>query len=260
MTCQDSLQASSPNEKLFAHVPEYEYDRIKLEGLMYQFWRPALIEAERSRIRQTWFDYRHIHPVLRSFVFVREYDLAFTRAHRRYFGDVSDPTRSIPRARPLYRRKARTIVRILNCMHLIDELGCPYDSYFDAAFDHMMQDRGYETYWRKSVEYFQGIELPPLVNLVDARSLISGQAMFERRNSYRLRLPEHPHYRAENWSGSANQRFCADWLIQTVRNREDRDWALARLVYEVGLLREHEIARALSLDAVKRVRAIRSQL
>ena len=209
---------------------------------MYQFWRPKAVERERSRIHQTWFDYRHIHPVLRSFVFIREFDLAHQRAYRRYYGEAKDGEDSPRNVHvPLYRRKPKQIVMTINMMHVVDELGFPYDSFFDAAFDYVIQDRGFQGW---TSEYMQELRLPPLSVLVDAGTAISAAKAFERRNIYRMRLPEHPHYRAENWRNTYNQRSCAKWLINMARQRGegDRLYTLARLVYEAGLLRENEIA------------------
>jgi len=233
-------------------------DWIVLEGLMYQFWKPDIVTAERKRIRQTWFDYRHLHPVMRSFVFVHEYNEAYKRAYKRHYGKPKEIGGDLfaGAKTSLYKRNAHTLAITLSRMHLIDELGCPYDSYFNAAFDHFMIEKSYAD-WRTGHKHLDRMPLPPLVMLADASSMISSQKAFEHRNVFKLRLPKHPHYFASNWSGTANQKACAKWLINTVRQRVDRDVALARLAYEEDLLREKEIVKYLSLDAVKSMRVIR---
>lgn len=238
-------------------------DRLDLDVLMYKYWRKDVVTAERKRIRQTWFDYRHIHPVLRSFLFLKEHDLAYTRAHKRFYGVVRDQSRTLPgrgRSKPLYKRKPRSIIMTLRAMHLVDELGCPYDLFFDAAFNHFMQDRGFETVWRTKAPGLQNAELPPLTVLADASSLISVQRTFENRNSYKLRLPKHDHYLIRNWIGSPNQKDCAKWLIDATQGRPDRHIALARLVYEAEMLRETEVARRLGIETVSKMRDIRTSI
>ena len=259
-----SREVRDLNQELFGHVIEAEMGRLDFDALMYKFWRRDMITAERKRIRQTWFDYRHIHPVLRSFAFLKEYELAHVRAHKRFYGEVKDKSRTLPSrgaSRSLYRRSARSITMTITRMHLVDELGCPYDSFFDAAFNHFMQDRSFEQVWKDKVPAFRNLDLPPITVLADdAASLITAQKAFETRNSYRMRLPQHPHYLAENWIGSPQQKECAGWLIKATQTRPDRNVALARLCYEAGLLRENEVARRLGIDVVKSMRSIRSTI
>lgn len=258
MSCRTGSKEVNPNLDLFNYVPQIgAFDWVALEGLMYQFWKPDTITAERKRIRQCWYDYRHIHPVMRSFVFVREYERAHQRAFKRYYGVSKDPFGDLPRGsqRTLYARSQYTIRQVVLKMHLIDELGAPYDTYFDAAFDHMMQERGYETYWRKNKAFSQHI-LPPINTLADARSMIAGQKFVERRNDIKLCLPKHPHYFASNWIGSISQKQCSKWLISEAKRRPDRTIALSRLTYELNLLREHEVVRYLGVAEVKRMRSM----
>lgn len=253
---------SSPTAKtLFEHVVQSELDWTTLEGIMYQFWRTDMVKAERRRIKQCWFDYRHIHPVLRSYVFIHEYNEAHKRAFKRFYGSPASGRSDLPRnaMRSLYNRPARTIVSTINRMHLIDQLGCPYDSYFDAAFNHFMQDRGFDK-WKSNTPYLANLDLPPLQMLTDASTIISSQKTFEHKNTIRLRLPKHPHYFAANWVGTSNQKACSKWLIDEVRNRPDRNIALARLCYEVGLIRENEVVRALSLETVTKMRDIKNSI
>lgn len=257
----NSQASSPPANALFKDVIQSELDRVTLDGLMYQYWREETVTKERKRIHQTWFDYRHIHPVLRSFVFVHEYNRAHQRAFKRFYGTPSSGRSDLPKGagRSLYTSKPRTITVTLGRMHLIDELGCPYDTYFDAAFNHFMQERAFDD-WKKNNPYLADMPLPPLQMLADANSMISSQKAFEKRNTIRLRLPEHSHYQASNWVGTYNQKSCAKWLIDEVRNRPDRNIALARLCYEAGLIRENEVVKRLSLKTVKEMRHIRETM
>ncbi|MDX5412891.1 MAG: hypothetical protein LPK02_07570 [Rhodobacterales bacterium] len=257
MTCPDSSLAN-PNATIFAHVPQIGFNRTRLEGLIYQFWKPKVIEAERERVHQTWFDYRQLHPALRSYVFVEEYNRAHQRAYKRFYGAPLPGRSDLPynASKDLYRRSAHSIERTLRAMHLVDELGCPYDSYFDAAFTHFMQERGFDTYWKDAVKAFEDLPLPPIIVMADARSMINAQQLFERKNAIRIRVPKHPTYRASAWRGTPNQIECAKWLIDQASAGTDRNYTLARMLYDLDLLREQEVVRRLGIDVVKLVRAI----
>lgn len=257
----NSHPSSQTANDLFKDVVQSELDWTTLEGLMYKFWRKDMVKAERKRIHQCWFDYRHIHPVLRSYVFIHEYNEAHRRAFKRFYGRPASGRSDLPKnaQRSLYNRPARTIVSTLNRMHLVDQLGCPYDSYFDASFNHFMQERGFDK-WKSNNPYLADLDLPPLNMLTEASTMISGQRAFEKRNTIKLRLPKHPHYHADAWVGSSNQKACSKWLINEVRNRPDRNIALARLCYDLRLIREAEVVRVLSLDTVKQMRDIKKTL
>lgn len=252
------LSPANSNASIFASVSQVGFSRTRLEGLMYQFWKPKWIEAERERIHQTWFDYRQLHPVLRSYVFVHEYNEAHKRAYKRFYGEPLEGRSDRPfnDRVDLYRRSAHSIERTIRAMHLVDELGCPYDSYFNAAFDHFMQQRGFDTYWKDAVPAFANMPLPPIVIMADARSMITAQQMFERKNAIKLRIPEHATYRASRWNGTKNQIECANWLINQASASSDRNYTLARMLYDLDLIREQEVVRRLGIDAVKAVRAI----
>lgn len=257
LTCLDSSLAN-PNAKLFAHVPQIGFSRTRLEGLMYQFWKREWVETERERIHQTWFDYRQAHPVLRSYIFVEEYKLAYQRAYKRFYGAPLPGKSDLPPnfRIDLYKRSAHSITRTIRAMHLVDEMGCPYDSYFDAAFEHFMQTRGFDTYWKEASPAFEKMDLPPIVIMADARSMIDAQRMFERKNAIRLRIPQHPTYRASAWKETANQMECAMWLINQASASSDRNYTLARMLYDLDLIREHEVVRRFGIDVVKQLRAI----
>jgi len=252
-------QISSPPEKSPSSLIASLYDRTTLEGLMYQYWRKDTVTAERKRIRQTWFDYRHAHPVARSLIFVEEYNRAHQRAYKRFYGKPASSTSDLPRNAhsPLYRRPGQAITAVLGRMHLVDELGCPYDTFFDAALSYYMQERGFET-WKGDSEFLADLPLPPLQMCADAVTLISSQKAFEKKNDIRLRLPEHKHYHTDNWHGTSNQKACSKWLIKQVQNRRDRNLALSVLCYDKKLIREAEVVRQLSVDTVKKMRDIRN--
>lgn len=254
LTFQSSSQAI---KDLFPDVVQTELDWTTLEGLMYQYWRSDMVTAERKRIRQTWFDYRHMHPVLRSYVFMHEYNKAHQRAYLKYHGTPTKNGSDLPRYshNDLYRRNATTLVSVITRMHIIDELGCPYDSYFDAAFEHFMQHQGFDE-WKQGIPHFADMPLPPISILANAHAMISSQRQFETTNLYRMRIPAHPHYKAVNWVGTFNQKDCAKWLIKQVQNRPLRDTTLARMCYQAGLLREAEVVKYLSIDTVKEMRHI----
>lgn len=230
-----------------------------MDRLMYQFWKPDSIEQERERIYQTWFDYRHVHPVMRSFIYMRAYERAHQKAFKRFFGAPKEPGLDLPSTRSLYTRKSATIRRVIVQMHVIDELGIPYPIFMDAAFEHFMQERAYTSKWREH-DVFSGLQLPPVTSIVDTESTLAGQKAFVSRNSYDLQLPQHPHYHASNWVGSDNQKDFALTVMKRVQNSSNRDTRLAKLVYHADRLREVDVARRLGLKTVKNIRAISKRL
>lgn len=242
-------------------VNELDADRLLLESDLYKYWKPATVSRERKVSQSTWFDYRHLHPVLRSHLFLHEYGLAYGRAYQRFYDHApSDRRRLKPGlgyAKRLYARKPRMIASILSRMHLVDETGLPYDVFFDGAFQNMMQKRQFSSVWNQKGG-LKGFDLPPINIMVDGETVLEAQQMFEKRNLHRMRLALHPHYGAESWTGGRWQRDYADYVLGTARARRgDVKHVLARLAYDKKAVREQEIARSFGLDMVRDIRKIR---
>lgn len=244
-------------------ILENAEDAIILDATLFRYWRQKWIAREMVVARKSWFDYRGLHPVLRSYLFVREYEDAHKRAFIRFYGEPrkSDEWRLLPRAKTsLYARKPRTIATIIGYMHAVDELCMPYDVYFDGAFHHMMQDRGFTTFWKKN-KALESFDLPPITSMVNGEAMIVASRLFERKNLKKLTIPQMSKYRASNWRNTQDQKECARWLIsEATRRGGDMYFVLARMAYQLDLVTEREIARRLGIDAVKQIRAIKSKL
>lgn len=262
MSCQASSRKGPPEGHLTTLSGAFygdALDRVQLEAQFAQFWKPKWIEREIDRVRSTWFDYRHAHPVLRSHYFIHEYTLAYRRAWRRFYDHKANTTGMHPwRAkRSLYSQAAQTITQVINLMHTVDEACMPYDIFFDGAIEHFMQEREFARVWTKA-RGLQGLKLPPLRVLKDGEALIHAQKIFDRRNRTKLRLAKHPHYFADAWLNSQSQQDYVRYLFNEARKREGNlVYVLAALVYDRGIVREHEVARKFGIEMVKSIRVYR---
>lgn len=255
--------SETQHKDVLSSIKDNAEDPIVLDRTLYRYWREKWLKREMIVARKSWFDYRSLHPVTRSKLFVAEYEKAHQRAFIRFYGEPSkdDEWRMLPRAKKgLYARNPRTIATIIGYMQTVDEARLPYDMFFDGAFHHMMQDRGFTTFWKKH-KALESYDLPPLTSMVNGESMIAAAKHFERKCKTKLKLPTAAKYRASNWRGTDDQKEFASWLIgEAMRRGGDMYWVLARMVYQLDLLRELEVARKLGLDAVKQLRSIKSKL
>lgn len=231
---------------------------VQLEVQLHRFWKPSWIEREKKRIRTAWFDYRHAHPALRSHFFMHAHTLAYRRAYKRFYDAQTNTTGMYPtKRRSLYACANGYIISAINLMHTVDELGLPYDVFFDAAYEHMMQQREFATVWNKA-KGLRGMKLPPITVMRDGGVLIAAQTRFDRLNRTKLRLAQHSSYWAESWAGLDHQRDYVAYLVHHARKRgTDLPYALAALVYDKGVLHEREVLRHFGREMVRSIRFLR---
>lgn len=220
------------------------FDRVQLDEQLALHWRDRQVDVENERLAQTWFDYRHCHPVLRSHFFYHAYTLAWRRAHRRHIDVTRDVSHFTPwpgRRPCLYFQKPQTIMATIDAMHFADELRIPYDVFMDAAFEHLLQERGWRASHSKARDVRASI-LPPVRLFRDGDVAIAAQRAFERRNARTIRLAQHAHYKASRFMGLEWQREYQRYLVTEVRGLEPR----SRTETIAGLVRRN----ALTLDTV----------
>lgn len=236
-------------------------DRTRLETRFLTNWKPNQVCVELERIGQTWFDYRFAHPVLRSHFFYFSYTLAWRRAYNRFYDSDADVSHCTPWAggrRSLYRNKTRTISQVIDTMHFVDEMCIPYDVFFDACFEHFMQEREFTSVWNKK-GVLKGLKLPPARLFRDGQAAIFAQTRFERISRRRLFYSTHPFYNVANWQGLPWQKEHMRWLCNEANQRGAGSApALSALVYNRKVLSENMVARVFGLEMIKSIRSIRS--
>lgn len=138
------------------HLQDYldltldEYEQIAVERI-----GPALLKREVDLFNNCWFDYRFMHPTLRTYVFADIYISLFKEFYERHIDIDSTKARGFSRPDPLDNRppriskerieagvkarKLRTPTCLWRARQTADSLGMPYHEYIKGCFHFILQ-------------------------------------------------------------------------------------------------------------------------
>ncbi|MBV6638567.1 MAG: hypothetical protein KI788_22000, partial [Mameliella sp.] len=183
-----------------------------------------------------------------------EYRNARARAMRKFLGrEIHSGSNS------LYTKRNVTtgnVTKVINTMHVADELRIPYAMFFDAIYEHLMQVAGYAQTWNLDERLRKRAPVPSISHFRHASALVAAQETFEKTCLVKLPMPKHPSYKAENWDGTKSQVEFATWLCGEAKRREGNTPYVLRRMIDDGFLHEREVLRSFGADMVKTVRAI----
>jgi len=226
---------------------------VELEIYAARYWSRQQLKQAVYVTQKAWFDYRMIHPVKRVMLFAHHYRRARERAFARVFSRRVKMADDIPFTKKTHRSGQTS--RFTNMMFVVDEMGIPYDHFFDEIIHWLMQEGAYKT-WDQSGwgDIAQGV--PLLTHMTHGKAIIATQKAFDERCKVKLPLPLHPAYKVEKWAGTPAQKDCIAWLCAQTKNRGPMmNHALKHLIIK-GYLHEREILRRFGPDTVREVRAI----
>jgi len=223
---------------------------LSLETQLIENWRPRHLKVELERMSSAWFDYRMLHPAQRAHVCYFEYKNAFHRKLKKYYMR-EDWTHSSS----LFNRKPQTISQFLTVMHVADELGMPYERYFDEVMEHMLMHSGYSGTWELN-DALKTRPIPPISLLARGDSVMFATQAFDTANSLRITLPKHEMFQGANWTGSKIQRDFAEWVMNQARRKGSKAHFILKQIMDKGYLTEREILRKFGTEMVLSIRAI----
>jgi hypothetical protein len=173
---------------------------------------PLAQRLEESRLYTTcWFDYRHLHPVQRTYHWTFEYILAIRAAYR--------ATKDATTADQVHPFRGQDIFATSEWMgallsrQKLDAYGIRYGFALGFAMTRFA-NRGWKVFPRPNQLY--GEELIEDIN--DA---------WINECKTRLQIAEHPDYKSENFTGTPDQLAYRAWLNEQLRMRVSIGWALA---------------------------------
>lgn len=212
-------------------LSEIECDKLAISRI------PAKTLAKELELTDTaWFDYRMMHPTLRTYLFAHHYDKAFqymVALHvdveqvqgedpRSYFPKGDDPLGKTKAT--LLKEQKSGIVGSYKLMHAIwkarqkaDELGMPYDIFcmsgMKAAIGRI---------WQR-IPSPQQLYSDNIVNMIIERwAELLGERMF---------VATDPFYKLQNWVDHPAQLDHANWICAQVMQRSRPEMTLAQYAF-----------------------------
>lgn len=175
---------------------------------------------------KAWFDYRFLHPVEATMVFLTDLQTAHRRVARQFdIGSAEHRTLVSPMAffdKELFEKNKATLNAAWKVRQIADFLGVPYPEYLLIAFDMRLK------YWKRSF-------IPHINNLMGDMIVETVHHTWHEKQKGRLYLADHPNYTVEKYRGAPAQEDYHRWLIKQAEFRANPVEYLARFVRENGL-------------------------
>jgi hypothetical protein len=133
-----------PTNFIGENLSDQECDTIALSRFKH-----TLFKDEAQRQQDCWFDYRFMHPILRTYLFAHYYQRAYKATYEKYIDIDSAHVIGLSRPQdPLDNRpsskspsRLRTPTCLIRARQIADELSIPYDFYTMNSLRFLMKSR-----------------------------------------------------------------------------------------------------------------------
>lgn len=191
-------------------------NRAELDKLAAEHVSHKLLQKEPGLFDTKWFDYRGLHPVQATALFMTAYSDAYKEACK-YRIDIEEGEKMTGLKRvSLFDQAKSTLTGIWKARQFCDEHGIKYPFYCHNAMD-IACDNGWDYLPRPSQLY--GQEMP-------SRTLEA----WDRRISESPILADSAIYKASNFRGLRDQVMYQHWLIKQIRLRFNPEFLTRRLL------------------------------
>ena len=167
-----------------------------------------------------WFDYVRLHPLQATYYFVDCYRKLYQRASKQFFGKTTQGFRELDFI------EGRERLSFWRARLAADSIGVPYPWFISKIFEGKLESGLFKN------------RLPRPCHLVESGDLEVLKEMWNlEHNGSVLTMAADPFYNVKRWVGDAAQVRHEDFLIEQVRKRSMKRFALATLIYEKQVLR-----------------------
>ena len=219
-----------------SELSDIECDKIALDRIPSK-----LLSLEVGLARSAWFDYRMLHPTLRTYLFAHYYDEAFRymiALHVDYEQTIGDNPRSyFPKGKdPLGKTKSlelkeaksgvrgsyKTMNMIWKARQKADKIGMPYDIFcmsgMKAAIGRI---------WQRIPSPAQ-LYSENILNVIIERWMeLLSERMFASTDEF---------YQLKNWVNHPSQQDHAKWICEQVMMRARPEMALAQYAFKTPMI------------------------
>lgn len=217
-------------------------NRSELDRLATEHISKKLLDREPALFLTKWFDYRALHPVQATALFMTAYSEAYKDACK-YRIDVEEGARMTGLKKvSLFDQAKSTLTGIWKARQFCDEHGITYDFYCDNAMD-IACDNGWGFLPRPSQLY--GEEMP--------QRALKG---WKDRLSHSPMLAQRDIYRASNFAQLPDQVMYQGWLANQIEDRFNPEYLTRKLLDEDQIL-EGTVIERFGMELLERARSLR---
>jgi hypothetical protein len=207
-------------EDYFGHdLTDEEAERLALERV-----NKDLLKKEAGLYRTKWFDYRHLHHVKATYLFVAFFTKAIQAAVARYADVERAPFVKGYRGTDFMELRKADITGFWKARQALDEKGIPYGTGLHFAMQFCYRhNRSYAP--RPSHLYH-----PEMLDAMNEHWLEMTRA--------RIYVASDPWFLPSSYQGHPDQDDHQTWISEQIEKRAAPEYALASLVYDCGVYHE----------------------
>lgn len=167
-----------------------------------------------------WFDYVRLHPLQATYYFYECYRRIYLSFSKRCFGEARYGTKYTDFL------ESRECSAFWNMRIVADTIGVSYPWLITKAFEHRLESGEFKNRLPRPCHLVAGGEMPLYKELWD-----------QEHDGTVLTMSSDPFFSVKRWVGDANQRRHEDYLVQQLKRKAMRRYALSTLIYEKQVLR-----------------------
>ena len=169
-----------------------------------------------------WFDYVRLHPLQATYYFVDCYRKISSQLSKRYFGK---DTRGVSYEDFLDSRERTSF---WNMRSFCDMYGMAYPWFIYQVMEYLLESGKFKNRLPRPQHFLSN---------VDMELAALGTVWQHHLNGEILRYSYDPYFLVSNWEGSRSQRRHEDMLIDQIKQKTVKRYALSTLIYEQQVLR-----------------------
>lgn len=218
----------------------------EMDLLAYRHVQKKYLAFERMLTNTRWFDYRFLHPVEATKLYVEAYEREYRAAYAATYSTLNAPYIRVVgwsdmMADMEIKRMKELFAGFWRGRQHADVLGMPYDLYIRLAFKERLR------FWKRRY-------MPNPTMLYSELIVERVGELWKERQSARLYVGDHQNYRLHRYIGSRAQNDHHEWLFAQAQLRSNPPYQLARFIQD-ELLPEEKVKIRLGQESFERVLA-----
>lgn len=220
----------------------------------------SLLKRERKLNNTAWFDYRLLHPTIRTYLFAHYYEEAFrymVRLHLDYTQVEGDNPRSyLPKNDPLgktrtalikeektgVRQAFRNCTMVWKARQKADEYGIPYDVFCMSGMKVAIG-----RIWQRTPSPSQLYSQHIINGIIDRWAELASQKMHVAKSDF---------FQLQNWCEHPSQIDHAQWVIDQINARVNPDFALAEYGFSKPMIPSQMIRASFPESVILRAKSL----
>ena len=236
---EESLRARFRGRRgveLYEGLTTEEMDSVVIDAIPRD-----LVARETELMRSKWFDYRILHPWQATALFLEAYRSEHAWIMRKREDVTTHWFRKGISLAKLHNGSPTQLTSLWKARQAVDSICVPYDFFCRSLLD-----------WAEQRNWSQ---LPRVNQLYAEEHVEVARELWEDGKRYRLRTATEPCYHrdaGEEWY----QRDYRLFLVEQVRMRACKEFALASLLYQHEHLSENDVIQHFGHDALRRAQIV----